>query len=152
MAHERAGHLLQTTALVNEVYIRLVDCADVDWQDRAHFFAVSAQLMRRILVDFARERDTKRRGRNIPHISLDEVPALSQQPDPDLVALDDALTALAAIDERKSKTVELRFFGGLDIEQTAAVLKVSPKTVNRDWKMAKVWLLREMSGGESHGA
>jgi RNA polymerase sigma-70 factor (ECF subfamily) len=152
MAHERAGHLLQTTALVNEVYIRLVDCAEVDWQDRAHFFAVSAQLMRRILVDFARERDTKRRGRNIPHISLDEVPALSQQPDPDLVALDDALTALAAIDERKSKTVELRFFGGLDIEQTAAVLKVSPKTVNRDWKMAKVWLLREMSGGESHGA
>lgn len=152
MAHERAGHLLQTTALVNEVYIRLVDCADVDWQDRAHFLAVSAQLMRRILVDFARERDTKRRGRNIPHISLDEVPALSQQPDPDLVALDDALTALAAIDERKSKTVELRFFGGLDIEQTAAVLKVSPKTVNRDWKMAKVWLLREMSGGESHGA
>jgi RNA polymerase sigma factor (TIGR02999 family) len=152
MAHERAGHLLQTTALVNEVYIRLVDCADVDWQDRAHFFAVSAQLMRRILVDFARERDTKRRGRNIPHISLDEVPALSQQPDPDFVALDDALTALAAIDERKSKTVELRFFGGLDIEQTAAVLKVSPKTVNRDWKMAKVWLLREMSGGGSRGA
>jgi RNA polymerase sigma factor (TIGR02999 family) len=152
MAHERAGHLLQTTALVNEVYIRLVDCADVDWQDRAHFFAVSAQLMRRILVDFAREWDTKRRGGNISHISLDEAPALSQQPDPDLVALDDALTALAAIDERKSKTVELRFFGGLDIEQTAAVLKVSPKTVNRDWKMAKVWLLREMSGGESHGA
>jgi RNA polymerase sigma-70 factor (ECF subfamily) len=152
MTHERAGHLLQTTALVNEVYLQLVDCAQIQWQGRAHFFAVSAQLMRRILVDFARGRDTKKRGKSIPHISLDEAPALCKEPDPDLVALDDALTALAAIDERKSKTVELRFFGGLDIEQTAAVLKVSKKTVARDWSMAKVWLLREMSGGGSHGA
>ena len=152
MAHERAGHLLQTTALVNEVYLRLVDCPDVDWQGRAHFFAASAQIMRRILVDFSRARDTGKRGRNIPHISLDDAPSLSHQPDTDLVALDDALTALAAIDERKSKTVELRFFGGLDIEETAAVLKVSKKTVTRDWNMAKVWLLREMSGGNLHGA
>jgi RNA polymerase sigma-70 factor, ECF subfamily len=140
MARERAGHLLQTTALVNEVYIQLVDCADINWQGRAHFFAVSAQLMRRILVDFARGRDTKKRGRSIPHISLDEAPNLCKEPDPDLVALDDALSALAAIDERKSKTVELRFFGGLNVEETAAVLKVSAKTVTRDWIMAKVWL------------
>ena len=152
MAHERAGHLLQTTALVNEVYIQLVDCADIDWQGRAHFFAVSAQLMRRILVDFARDWKTKKRGGRIPHISLDEAPTLCKMPDPNLVALDDALTALAAIDERKSKTVELRFFGGLDIDETAAVLKVSPKTVTRDWTMAKVWLMREMSHGGSHEA
>jgi RNA polymerase sigma-70 factor (ECF subfamily) len=152
MARERSGHLLQTTALVNEVYLRLVDCAQIDWQDRAHFFAVSARLMRRILVDSSRERDTRKRGRNIPHISLDEAPTLSKVPDPNLVALDDALTALAAIDERKSKTVELRFFGGLDIDETAAVLKVSPKTVTRDWTMAKVWLLREMSAEGPHGA
>ena len=152
MARERSGHLLQTTALVNEVYLRLVDCAQIDWQDRAHFFAVSARLMRRILVDSSRERDTRKRGRNIPHISLDEAPTLSKVLDPNLVALDDALTALAAIDERKSKTVELRFFGGLDIDETAAVLKVSPKTVTRDWTMAKVWLLREMSAEGPHGA
>lgn len=152
MARERSGHLLQTTALVNEVYVRLVDCGQLDWQDRAHFFAVSAQLMRRILVDFSRGRDAKKRGRSIPHISLDESALLCSEPDPNLVALDDALIALAAIDERKSKTVELRFFGGLDIEETAAVLKVSAKTVTRDWSMAKVWLLREMSSGGSHGA
>jgi RNA polymerase sigma factor (TIGR02999 family) len=152
MAHERAGHLLQTTALVNEVYLRLVDCADIDWQGRTHFFAVSAQLMRRILVDFSRTRGSRKRGSGIPHLSLDEAPTLCREADPDLVALDDALTALAAIDERKSRTVELRFFGGLDIEETAAVLKVSAKTVTRDWSMAKVWLLREMSSKGFHGA
>jgi len=146
MARERAGHLLQATALVNEVYVRLVDCAQIDWRDRAHFFAVSAQLMRRILVDFAREREVQKRGGGVRHISLDEAPILCKETDPDLVALDDALTALAAIDERKSKTVELRFFGGLDIDETAAVLKVSAKTVNRDWSLAKAWLLREMAG------
>jgi RNA polymerase sigma-70 factor (ECF subfamily) len=151
MAGERAGHLLQATALVNEVYLRLVDFEEIDWQDRTHFFAVSAQLMRRILVDFSRTRGCRKRGSGIPHISLDDTPALCTEPDPDLVALDDALTALAAIDERKSKTVELRFFGGLDIEETAAVLKVSVKTVARDWSMAKAWLLREMSDGGSHG-
>jgi RNA polymerase sigma factor (TIGR02999 family) len=151
MARERTGHLLQTTALVNEVYLRLVDCAQIDWRDRAHFFAVSAQLMRRILVDFAREREVRKRGGGVRHISLDEAPALCKESDPDLVALDDALTALAVIDERKSKTVELRFFGGLDIDETAAVLKVSSKTVTRDWTMAKAWLLREMGGGDPHG-
>jgi RNA polymerase sigma factor (TIGR02999 family) len=151
MARERTGHLLQTTALVNEVYLRLVDCAQIDWRDRAHFFAVSAQLMRRILVDFAREREVRKRGGGVRHISLDEAPTLCKESDPDLVALDDALTALAAIDERKSKTVELRFFGGLDIDETAAVLKVSSKTITRDWTMAKAWLLREMGGGDPHG-
>lgn len=151
MARERTGHLLQTTALVNEVYLRLVDCAQIDWRDRAHFFAVSAQLMRRILVDFAREREVRKRGGGVRHISLDEAPTLCKESDPDLVALDDALTALAIIDERKSKTVELRFFGGLDIDETAAVLKVSSKTVTRDWTMAKAWLLREMGGGDPHG-
>ena len=152
MAGERPGHLLQATALVNEVYLRLVDFPEIVWQDRAHFFAVSAQLMRRILVDFSRSRGCRKRGSGIPHISLDDTPTLCAEPDPVLVALDDALNALAAIDERKSKTVELRFFGGLDIEETAAVLKVSAKTVARDWSMAKAWLLREMSDGGSHGA
>jgi len=151
MARERAGHLLQATALVNEVYVRLVDCAQIDWQDRAHFFAVSAQLMRRILVDFAREREVRKRGGGVRHISLDEAPTLCKESDPDLVALDDALTALAVIDERKSKTVELRFFGGLDIDETAAVLKVSAKTVTRDWTLAKAWLLRELACGGPHG-
>jgi RNA polymerase sigma factor (TIGR02999 family) len=152
MARERVGHLLQATALVNEVYVRLVDCAQIDWQDRTHFFAVSAQLMRRILVDFAREREVRKRGGGVHHISLDEAPTLRKESDPDLVALDDALTALAAIDERKSKIVELRFFGGLDIDETASVLKVSPKTVTRDWTLAKAWLLREMGGVELNGS
>lgn len=149
MAGERSGHTLQTTALVNEVYLRLVDCGRVNWQDRAHFFAMSAQLMRRILIDFARSRDYLKRGGAIPHISLEEAPSICEEPDVNLVALDDALKALAAVDERKSKVVELRFFGGLNVEETAEVLRVSSDTVMRDWKLAKIWLLRELSRGRS---
>jgi RNA polymerase sigma factor (TIGR02999 family) len=146
MSRESEGHTLQTTALINEVYLRLVDFHDVRWQDRAHFFAVSAQLMRRILVDFARSRGRGKRGAGAVHLSLEEAPALSRQPDRDLVALDEALKTLASVDERKSKVVELRFFGGLSVEETAEVLSVSAHTVSRDWKFAKVWLLRELRG------
>jgi RNA polymerase sigma factor (TIGR02999 family) len=145
MAGERSGHTLQTTALVNEVYLQLVDCEQINWQDRAHFFAVSAQLMRRILIDFARARGYQKRGGGAPHVSLDEAPSVCNEPDTNLVALHDALTALAAVDERKSKVVELRFFGGLSVEETAEVLRVSADTVVRDWRLAKVWLLRELS-------
>jgi RNA polymerase sigma factor (TIGR02999 family) len=147
MAGERSGHTLQTTALVNEVYLQLVDCGQINWQDRAHFFAVSAQLMRRILIDFARSRGYQKRGGGVPHLSLDEAPSVCNEPDTDIVALDDALKALAAVDERKTKVVELRFFGGLSIEETAEVLRVSVETVVRDWRLAKVWLLRELSEG-----
>lgn len=146
MAGQRPGHTLQTTALVNEVYLKLVDCNRVDWQDRAHFVAVSAQLMRRILIDFARSRGYQKRGGNVVRLSLDEAPSVSSEPDADLVALDDALKALAEVDGRKSKVVELRFFGGLSIEETAEVLKVSTETVVRDWRLARAWLLRELSG------
>jgi len=149
MAGERSGHTLQTTALVNEVYLRLVDCGRVNWQDRAHFFAMSAQLMRRILIDFARSRGYLKRGGAIPHISLEEAPSVCDEPDVNLVDLDDALKALAAVDERKSKVVELKFFGGLNVEETAEVLRVSSDTVMRDWKLAKIWLLRELSRGRA---
>ena len=152
MAGERPGHVLQTTALVNEVYLKLVDCGQMNWQDRAHFFAVSAQLMRRILVDFARSRDYQKRGGGVLHLSLDETPSICDEPDMQLVALDDALKALAAVDERKSRVVEMRFFGGLSIEETAEVLKVSSETVQRDWRLAKVWLLRELSEESRRGA
>jgi RNA polymerase sigma factor (TIGR02999 family) len=145
MAGERSGHTLQTSALVNEAYLRLVDCGQVNWQDRAHFFAISANLMRRILIDFARSRGYLKRGGAAPHISLEEAPALCNEPDVNLVALDDALKALSAIDERKSKVVELRFFGGLNVEETAEALGVSSDTVIRDWRLAKIWLLRELS-------
>ena len=145
MAGQRPGHTLQTTALVNEVYLRLVDCGQMNWQDRAHFFAVSAQLMRRILIDFARSRGYQKRGGGALHISLDDAPSVCHEPDMNLVALDDALKALAAVDERKGKVVELRFFGGLSIEETAEVLRVSVETVVRDWRLAKIWLLRELS-------
>jgi len=146
MNRENPGHMLQTTALVNEAYLRLVDSSRVQWQNRAHFYAVSAQLMRRILVDFARSRNYLKRGGNAVQVSLDQALAVSLDQDADLVALDEALNALAAIDERKSRVVELRFFGGLSIEETAEVLKVSPETVMRDWRLAKVWLLRELIG------
>ena len=145
MNRERPGHMLQTTALVNEAYLRLIDTSHVRWQNRAHFFAVSAQLMRRILVDVARSRNYLKRGGNAVQVSLDEALAISPERDTDLVALDEALDALAAIDERKSRVVELRFFGGLNIEETAEVLKVSADTVMRDWRLAKVWLLRRLS-------
>jgi len=152
MAGQRSGHILQTTALVNEVYLQLVDCGQMNWQDRAHFFAMSAQLMRRILVDFARSRGSQKRGAGAVHLSLDEVPSVCHEPDPNLLALDDALKALAAIDERESKVVELRFFGGLSAKETAEVLKVSVETVQRDWRFAKIWLLRELSRGNPSGA
>jgi RNA polymerase sigma-70 factor, ECF subfamily len=142
---ERAGHMLQTTALVNEAYLRLIDASRVQWQNRAHFFAVSAQLMRRVLVDFARARQYQKRGGGAQQVSLEEALVVSMDRGAELIALDDALTTLAAADERASKVVELRFFGGLSIEETAAVLGISPETVKRDWQWAKVWLLRELS-------
>jgi RNA polymerase sigma factor (TIGR02999 family) len=146
MRGERPGHTLPTTALVNEVYLRLVDVTRMSWQNRTHFFAVCAQLMRRILVDFARARHNVKRGGEVHPVSLDEAPDIAQGPDVSLVALDDALNSLAAIDPRKSKVVELRFFGGLSVEETAEVLRVSPDTVFREWRLAKVWLLREVGG------
>ena len=152
MAGERSGHTLQTTALVNEAYLRLVDCEGVNWQDRAHFFAVSAQLMRRILIDFARSRLYLKRGAAAPHIALEEAPSVSNEPDVNLVALDDALKALSTVDERKSRVVELKFFGGLSVEETAEVLHVSSDTVVRDWRLAKIWLLRELNQDTGHEA
>ena len=145
MRRESPGHILQTSALVNEAYIRLIDANRVNWQNRAHFYAISAELMRRILVEFARSHQSQKRGGGIRPVSLED--GLETAPERlDLAALDDALKALAAFDLRKSRVVELRFFGGLSVEETAAVLKVSPETVKRDWKLAKVWLLRELSG------
>ncbi len=149
MGGERSGHMLQTTALVNEAYLRLADCGKVNWQDRAHFFAISANLMRRILIDFARSRGYLKRGGAIVHIPLEEAPSVSEDADVNLVALDEALNALAAVDERKSKVVELRFFGGLSVEETAEVLHISSDTVVRDWRLAKIWLLHELSRGET---
>jgi RNA polymerase sigma factor (TIGR02999 family) len=144
MSRQRPDHTLQTTALVNEAYLRLVDCSRVRWQNRVHFFAISAQLMRRILVDWARSQEYLKRGGQIQKVSLDEALVVSKQQGADLAALDDALNALASVDVRKSQVVEMRFFGGLSVEETAEVLKVSPDTVLRDWKLAKVWLAREM--------
>jgi RNA polymerase sigma factor (TIGR02999 family) len=152
MARERSGHTLQTTALINEVYLRLVDVRRMSWHNRAHFFGICARLMRRILIDFARSRRYQKRGGGATHVAFDEELFVSAQPQADLMALDDALKGLTAIDERKSRVVELRFFGGLSVKETAEVLKVSSDTVMRDWKMAKVWLLRELSGGKRHGA
>jgi RNA polymerase sigma factor (TIGR02999 family) len=146
MAHERVGHTLQATALVNEAYVRLIDIRQVNWQDRAHFFAMSSRLMRRILVDFARSKGYQKRGGGAQKVSLDEALIVSSEPGADLVALDDALDALAAFDARKAQVVEMRFFGGLSVEETAEALKVSVDTVMRDWKLAKAWLLRELAG------
>jgi RNA polymerase sigma-70 factor (ECF subfamily) len=145
MGRERPGHTLQTSALVHEAYLRLIDSSRLQWQNRAHFFAVSAQLMRRILVDFARARHNLKRGGRAQQVSLDEALVVSAGPEANLVALDEALDALAALNRRQSRVVELRFFGGLNMEETAEVLKVSPETVKRDWRLAKVWLLRELS-------
>jgi RNA polymerase sigma factor (TIGR02999 family) len=144
MARERGGHSLQATALVNEAYVRLVDGTAVEWQDRAHFLAVSARVMRRILVDHARARHYQKRGGVAPKVTFDEGLAVTSEPQPELLALDDALEALAKFDERKSRVIELRFFGGLNVDETASVLKVSRDTVMRDWRLAKVWLRREM--------
>lgn len=144
MSRERPGHLLQTSALVNEAYLRLIDWKSVRWQNRAHFFGVAAQLMRRILVDFARERQYLKRGGGALQVSLSEAASFAMNRNADMVALDEALTALAEIDGRKSQVVEMRFFAGLSVEEVADVLKVSKETVMRDWRLAKVWLLREL--------
>ncbi len=152
LAREAPGRSVQTTEMVNEVYLRLVDLDGVDWKDRAHFFAICARMMRRILTDSARARHARKRGREVTRLSLDEAPEVSRERSADFVALDDALNALASLDARKSQVVELRFFGGLSVEETAAVLDVSAQTVMRDWKMAKVWLLRELRGEKHDGA
>lgn len=144
ISRERPGHTLQTTALVNEAYVRLIDWKNVRWQNRAHFFGVSAQLMRRILVDFARRRPHLK-NMEIRHVAIDEAFIISTQRDADLVALDEALTALAEIDERKARIVELRFFGGLSFEEVAEVMHLSKITIVREWNKAKVWLFRELS-------
>ncbi len=149
---QRAARTLQTTALVNEAYLRLIDARRVQWQSRAHFFAIAARLMRRILVDYARAQNYAKRGGGLLQVSLDDAPELAAERAPDLVALDDALNALSRIDERKTRVIELRFFGGLSVEETAEVLKVSPDTVMRDWRLAKAWLLRELSGEENDAA
>jgi RNA polymerase sigma factor (TIGR02999 family) len=146
MSKERDGHSLQATALINELYLRFSDLKQVDWQNRTHFFAICARQMRRILTDEARLRQTEKRGGGAPVVSLDEAPEVAASAHADVLAIDDALKALALVDERKSKVVELRFFGGLSVEETAEVLNVSPDTVARDWRLAKAWLLREMSG------
>ena len=150
LKRERAGHSLQTTALVNEAYVRLVDYKRMHWQNRAHFLAVSAQAMRRILVDRARRRNVKR-GADAEHVSLDAEAVLCADRSADFVSLDDALTALAARAPRKAKVVELRFFGGLSVDETAEVLRVSPITVMREWKSAKAWLYHELAGPTANG-
>ncbi len=150
MKGERPGHSLQTTALVNEAYLRLVDYTRMQWQDRAHFFAVSAQVMRRILIEHAR-RHNQKRGGGVEHVSLEEAASVGGNRAGDLVALDDAMNALARLDPRKARVVEMRFFGGLNVEETAGVLKVSTATVMRDWSTAKAWLYRELAGGTDNG-
>ena len=144
MAGERPGHTLQPTALVNEAYLRLVNLKQMQWQNRAHFFAMGARLMRRILVDFARSRGYQKRGGGAKQVSFTEALEVAEGQPTDVVALNDALEALAAVDERASRVVELRYFGGLSLEETAEVLKVSRETVKRDWTFAKMWLLRQL--------
>lgn len=151
MAGERAGHSLQATALVNEAYLRLINAKNVAWNDRAHFLAVAARVMRRILVDHARSRHYQKRGGDAVRVSMDEALVVAAEPDQDFVAIDEALTALALVDARKSQVVEMRFFGGLTLEETAEALHVSRDTVKRDWKIAKLWLLRELQGGKHDG-
>jgi RNA polymerase sigma factor (TIGR02999 family) len=147
MQNERSGRTLQTTALVHEAYLRLIDVHNVNWEHRAHFFAVSAQIMRRVLLDAARKRGAARRGGQAPRVNLDEVPDLSTSRAGELIALDEALQTLAKVDSRRAQVIELRFFGGLSVEETAAVLKVSADTVLRDWRLARAWLLAEVGSG-----
>ena len=144
---ERPDHTLQATALVHEAYLRLVDWQNVTWKNRAHFFAVAAQVMRRILVDHARERNAQKRGGGVTKLSLDEAISFAQEREVDLVALDDALQSLALLDDGQSKIVELRFFGGLTIEETAEALRISPATVKREWTLAKAWLHKRIVRG-----
>jgi RNA polymerase sigma factor (TIGR02999 family) len=148
MAGERVGHTIQATALVNEAYLRLIDARNMDWQDRAHFLAMVARLMRRILVDSARAKRYQKRGGGAARVTLHEGLLVTGDAPPDLVALDDALNTLATLDERRSQVIELRFFGGLTVEETAVALKVSPDTVMRDSRLAKAWMARELSGGK----
>jgi RNA polymerase sigma factor (TIGR02999 family) len=152
MARERPGHTLQATALVNEAYLRLIDVKSVRWQNRAHFFAMSARVMRRILVDFARAHRNDKRGGGLQEVSLDGAVLVAPQAEEDVVALDQALQELEKVHPRKSQVVELHFFGGLTLEEVAESLRVSLDTVKRDWRFAKVWLLRELSGEQRHGS
>jgi RNA polymerase sigma factor (TIGR02999 family) len=148
MRRENPDHTLQTTALVNEAYLKLIDQNRTHWQNRAHFFGIAAQIMRRILLNYARDQHRAKRGGQAIQVSLSEAAVISLEKTQELIALDEALKRLAAVDERKSQVVELRYFGGLDVEETAAVLKVSPITVMRDWKFAKAWLVREIENAE----
>jgi len=152
MARQAPGHTLQATALVNEVYLHLINIHEASWQNRAHFFAVCAKMMRRILIDSARRRQYLRRGGGAPHVELEEALIVSREAPAGLLALDDALKILAALDPRKVQVVELRYFGGLSVKESAEVLKVSEETVLRDWRLAKMWLLNELSGEQKHGA
>jgi RNA polymerase sigma factor (TIGR02999 family) len=152
MSRQSPGHTLQTTALIHEAFLKLVNQSEKQWQNRAHFFGVAAQAMRAILVDYARSRRYAKRGGGARAVALDEAATVSQERAAELVALDDALKALSQIDPRKSRVVEMRHFGGLSVEETAEVLKVSPDTVMRDWRLAKTWLRRELSGGRPDGA
>ena len=152
MSLENSGNTLQTTALINEVYLRLVDFPEITWQGRAHFFAVCAKLMRRILIDMARSRRAQKRGGGAEDIEFDETLFAPEEISSELLALDEAMKRLALVDERKSQVVELRFFGGLSVEESAEVLKVSRETVKRDWRLAKVWLFRELSTENHDGA
>jgi RNA polymerase sigma factor (TIGR02999 family) len=147
MRRENPDHTLQTTALINETYLRLVDQRKVNWQNRAHFFGIAAQIMRRILLNYARDQNRLKRGGHAVHVSLSEALIMPAEKDRELIALDDALDRLEAIDKRKSRVVELRYFGGLSVEETAEVLGVSPITIMRDWQFAKAWLAREMQNG-----
>jgi RNA polymerase sigma factor (TIGR02999 family) len=146
MAAEKPGHTLQPTALVNEAYLRLIETRRMNWQNRAHFLAMAARIMRRILVDFARSKQYQKRGGGAVRVTLVDDVAVSTEPGRDLVALDEALDALARVDERKSRVIEMRFFGGLSVKETAEALQVSPETVMRDWRLAKAWLLRQLRG------
>jgi RNA polymerase sigma-70 factor (ECF subfamily) len=149
MSRERPDHTLQTSALVNEAYLRLIDLSRVRWQDRGHFFAMSARIMRRILVDHSRSRSSLKRGAARKMAAFEEALAVSNEPSVDLVALDDALNELESHDPRKSQVIEMRFFGGLSVEETAEALQVSAETVKRDWRLAKLWLLRELNRGRA---
>jgi len=152
MRDERPGGTIQTTALVHEAYLKLIDVSNVDWQHRAHFFAISAQIMRHILLDRARRRVAAKRGGPAPRVNLDEIPDLGSGRARELIALDDALQTLAKIDPRKARVIELRFFAGLSVEETAEVLKISSDTVMRDWKLARAWILAELSDSSGAGA
>jgi RNA polymerase sigma factor (TIGR02999 family) len=151
MAAEKPGHTLQPTALVNEAYLRLIETRRMNWQNRAHFLAMAARIMRRILVDFARSKQYQKRGGGAVRVTLVDDVAVSTEPGRDLVALDEAIDALARVDERKSRVIEMRFFGGLSVKETAEALQVSPETVIRDWRLAKAWLLRQLRGDTAPG-